>query len=298
VKTTEQILEQSGLNWNVTKERLMYAGECTLGANNGLHHTPFYGIVREDTGEVFTTVSKAYEPTQNHIIIETMQEIAGKNELEIIKAIPIHGGRKIVIQMKREVENKIMIGDEITEQFIYAINGHDGSSSLKFGFMNKVLFCENQFAWMSGNAFSGYVHKQSIQDKVKQLPSIINFTDQEERIADLQEFSTQNANTDLINDLVNYLTNTDKYYSDKNENIFTEEKLSTRKQNMIHDLESCIVSEVNRIGSTKWGLFNGITRYTTHQKSSPKREYGKQESILIGSCGKMNEKAFNFLKEN
>ena len=288
MRTTQEILKQNGLNWNVVKEPLMYAGECTLGANNGLHHTPFYGIVREDTGEVFTTVSKAYEPTQNSTIIDTMQEIAGKNELEIIKAIPIHGGRKVVIQMKREVENKIMIGDEITEQFIYAINGHDGSSSLKFGFMNKVLFCENQFAWMSGNAFSGYVHKQSIQDKVKQLPSIINFTDQEERIADLQEFSTQNANTDLINDLVDYLTITDKL----------AEEMHTRTKNIRNDLESCIVSEVNRIGSTKWGLFNGITRYTTHQKSSPKREYGKQESILIGSCGKMNEKAFNFLKEN
>ena len=288
MRTTQEILKQNGLNWNVVKEPLMYAGECTPGANNGLHHTPFYGIVREDTGEVFTTVSKAYEPTQNETIIDTMQEIAGKNELEIIKAIPIHSGRKVVIQMKREVENKIMIGDEITEQFIYAINGHDGSSSLKFGFMNKVLFCENQFAWMSGNAFSGYVHKQSIQDKVKQLPSIINFTDQEERIADLQEFSTQNANTDLINDLVDYLTITDKL----------AEEMHTRTKNIRNDLESCIVSEVNRIGSTKWGLFNGITRYTTHQKSSPKREYGKQESILIGSCGKMNEKAFNFLKEN
>ena len=56
MKTTEQILEQNGLNWNVVKEPLMYAGECTPGANNGLHHTPYYGIVREDTGEVFTTV--------------------------------------------------------------------------------------------------------------------------------------------------------------------------------------------------------------------------------------------------
>ena len=249
MRTTQEILKQNGLNWNVVKEPLMYAGECTPGANNGLHHTPFYGIVREDTGEVFTTVSKAYEPTQNSTIIDTMQEIAGKNELEIIKAIPIHSGRKVVIKMKRVVENKIMIGDEITEQFIYAINGHDGSSSLKFGFMNKVLFCENQFAWMSGNAFSGYVHKQSIQDKVKQLPSIINFTDQEERIADLQEFSTQNANTDLINDLVDYLTITDKL----------AEEMHTRTKNIRNDLESCIVSEVNRIGSTKWGLFNGIT---------------------------------------
>ena len=34
---TEQILEQNGLNWNVVKKPLMYAGECTTEANNGLH---------------------------------------------------------------------------------------------------------------------------------------------------------------------------------------------------------------------------------------------------------------------
>ena len=53
---------------------------------------------------------------------------------------------------------------------------------------------------------------------------------------------------------------------------------------------------MSRISHTKWGVFNGVTQYTTHQKSAPNRKYGKQESILTGSCGKMNEKAFNFLK--
>ena len=285
MKTTREILEQNGLNWNVVKEPLMYAGECTPEANNGLHHTPYYGIVREDTGEVFTTCKEGYTPTQNETIIDTMQEIAGENDLEIIKAIPINKGRKIVIQMQRP-DNTFSIGKEPTKQFIYAINGHDGSSSLKFGFMNKVLFCQNQFAWMSNSALSGYRHTESIQDKVKQLPSIINFADQEEKIFDLQEFSMQDATADLMNDLVDYLTNTDKL----------AEEMHTRTKNIRNDLESCIVGEVNRIGSTKWGLFNGVTRYTTHQKSSPKREYGQQESILIGSSGKMNEKAFNFIK--
>ena len=285
MKTTREILEQNGLNWNVVKKPLMYAGECTPEANNGLHHTPYYGIVREDTGEVFTTCKEGYTPTQNETIIDTMQEIAGENDLEIIKAIPINKGRKIVIQMQRP-DNTFSIGKEPTKQFIYAINGHDGSSSLKFGFMNKVLFCQNQFAWMSNSALSGYRHTESIQDKVKQLPSIINFADQEEKIFDLQEFSMQDATADLMNDLVDYLTNTDKL----------AEEMHTRTKNIRNDLESCIVSEVNRIGSTKWGLFNGVTRYTTHQKSSPKREYGQQESILIGSSGKMNEKAFNFIK--
>ena len=78
---TEQILEQNGLNWNVKKVPLIYTGECQPDAANGLHSTDFYGIVREDTGEVFTTVKEGYEPTQNHTIIETMQEIAGDNDL-------------------------------------------------------------------------------------------------------------------------------------------------------------------------------------------------------------------------
>jgi phage/plasmid-like protein (TIGR03299 family) len=285
---TNQILEQNGLNWNVVKKPLMYAGECTPEANNGLHHTPYYGIVREDTGEVFTTVSKAYEPTQNRVIIETMQEIAGDNDLEIVKALPLHDGRKIVVQMRRP-NNIIDIGGESTEQYVYAINGHDGSSSLKFGFMNKVIFCQNQFGWLSGNAFSGYRHTKSIQEKVEQLPSIINFSDQYDRIADLQEFSKETASPKLISDLVNYLAETDKVWN-------LEEKLSTRKENMINNLMSCIDSEMNRVTHTKWGAFNGVTKYTTHEKSSPNREYGKQESILTGSCGKMNEKAFNFLK--
>tara|TARA_R110002012_G_scaffold32548_1_gene95972 strand:+ start:2288 stop:3160 length:873 start_codon:yes stop_codon:yes gene_type:complete len=285
---TEQILEQNGLNWNVVKKPLMYAGECTHEANNGLHKTPFYGIVREDTDEVFTTVSEGYEPTQNYTIIETMQKIAGQNDLEIVKALPLNNGRKIVIQMRKH-SNVIDIGGQPTEQYVYAINGHDGSSSLKFGFMNKVIFCQNQFGWLSGNAFSSYRHTKSIQDKVKELPSIINFSDQYDKVADLQMFSEQSATPSLVNDLVDYLSNTDRLDLHASD-------ISTRKQNMIYDMAHCIDTEMHRISHTKWGVFNGVTKYTTHQKSAPNREYGKQESILTGSCGKMNEKAFNFLK--
>jgi len=65
---------------------------------------------------------------------------------------------------------------------------------------------------------------------------------------------------------------------------------------MIYDIAHCIDSEMSRISHTKWGVFNGITKYTTHHKSAPLRKNGKQESIITGSAGKMNEKAFNFLK--
>ena len=285
---TQQILEQNGLNWNVVKQPLMYAGECTPEANNGLHHTPYYGIVREDTGEVFATVKEAYTPTQNHTIIETMQEIAGQNDLEIVKAMPFNEGRKVMVQMKRP-NNHVVIGGQDTEQYIYAINSHDGSSSLKFGFMNKVIFCQNQFGWLNSNAISGYRHTQSIQDKVKELPAIINFTSEEEKIANLQMFSSQSATPTLVNDLIDHLTNTDRLDLHASD-------ISSRKQNMIYDIAHCIDTEMHRISHTKWGLFNGVTKYTTHMKSAPLRNNGRQESIITGSAGKMNEKAYKFLQ--
>tara|TARA_R110000787_G_scaffold110066_1_gene218712 strand:+ start:79 stop:960 length:882 start_codon:yes stop_codon:yes gene_type:complete len=289
---TQEILEQNGLNWNVNKVPLMYAGECTPSANNGLHSTDYYGIVREDTGEVFATVKEGYTPTQNSNIIKTMQEIAGQNELEIVKATPINGGRKVLIQMKRH-NNTVIIGGQETEQYIYAINSHDGSSSLKFGFMNTVIFCQNQFGWMNSNAFSGYRHTESIQNKVKELPAIINFTGEEEKIAELQHFSGQSIGRDAINEMLFSLTKIDRTMTSKE----MHDNFSTRSINIHEDLLQCVLTETSRVGLTKWGLFNGVTKYTTHMKSAPLREHGRQESVIIGSGSKMNEQAFNFLKQ-
>ena len=193
--------------------------------------------------------------------------------------------------MKRP-NNHMIIGGQDTEQYIYAINSHDGSSSLKFGFMNTVVFCQNQFGWMNSNAFSGYRHTESIQNKVKDLPSIINFSGEEEKIAELQHFSGQSIGKDAIHEMLYSLTKIDIAMSRKELVNF-----STRSINIYNDLQACIIEETSRVGLTKWGLFNGVTKYTTHMKSAPLREHGRQESIITGSGQKMNEQAFNFLKQ-
>lgn len=291
MKTTEQILDECNLNWNVVKKPLIYAGECTPEANNGLHHTDYYGIVREDTGEVFTTVKEGYTPTQNSTIIETMQNIAGNNDLIITKAMSINGGRKILVQMQKP-DNNMTIGNQDTKQYVYAINSHDGTSALKFGFMNTVIFCQNQYSWLNSNSLKGYVHKQSIQDKVKDLPTILNFDGQEERIAKLHEMSFQPIKMEQAVQLVDYLTGMDSTQYGWADNY------TTRKMNIRDHLNMCISKETNRLGQNKWGLFNGVTMYTTHYKSVPNRKNGREESIYTGTGQKMSDNAFNWLSKN
>ena len=193
--------------------------------------------------------------------------------------------------MKRP-NNHVVIGGQDTEQYIYAINSHDGSSSLKFGFMNTVIFCQNQFGWMNSNAFSGYRHTESIQNKVKELPSIINFSGEEEKIAELQHFSGQSIGKDAIHEMLFNLTKIDRAMTSQE----MQDNFSSRAINIHEDLLQCMLTETSRVGLTKWGLFNGVTKYTTHMKSAPLRKNGRQESIITGSGQKMNEKAFNFLK--
>ena len=292
MKSTSEILEENGLNWNVTKEKLSYVGDCpAIYGQKVLYETDYYGIVREDTREVFTTVKEGYTPTQNSKIIDTMQSIAGNNDLIITKALPINGGRKILIQMQRP-DNTIHIGGQETKQYVYAINSHDGTSALKFGFMNQVVFCQNQFAWMNANGLKGYVHKQSIQDKVNNLPEILSFDGQEERIAQLQEMSMRPVTHKEINGLLDYLTEMDS----KIEGWVDQQ--TTRKLNIRDDLNLCLGKELNRVGYNRWGLFNGVTMYTSHSKSIPNREHGREESIYIGSGQKMNDNAFKWLLNN
>ena len=291
MKTTEEILEENGLNWKVTKEKLMYTGECTPSANNGLHHTDFYGVVREDTGDVFATVKDGYTPTQNHVIIDTMRKIAGDNNLEIVKAMSINGGRKILVQMAKP-DNIVIIGDQKTKQYIYAINSHDGTSSLKFGFMNEVIFCANQFTWLNSNGLKGYVHKQSIQNKVNNLPEILNFDDQDSKVAKLHEMSFKRVNQEQLTQLIDYLTGMDSTQ------YGWADKYTTRKMNIRDHLHMCVTIETSRLGMNKWGLFNGVTKFTTHYKSVPNRENGREESLYTGSGQKMNDNAFNWLNNN
>ena len=291
MKSTEEILVENGLNWVVKKKPLLYSGMCTAESNNGLHKTDYYGIVREDTGDVFATVKDGYTPTQNHVIIDTMRKIAGDNNLEIVKAMSINGGRKILVQMAKP-DNIVTIGDQKTKQYIYAINSHDGTSSLKFGFMNEVIFCANQFTWLNSNGLKGYVHKQSIQNKVNNLPEILNFDDQDSKIAKLHDMSFQRVNHEQLTQLIDYLTGMDSTQ------YGWADKYTTRKMNIRDHLHMCVTIETSRLGMNKWGLFNGVTKFTTHYKSVPNRENGREESLYTGSGQKMNENAFNWLNNN
>jgi hypothetical protein len=64
-------------------------------------------------------------------------------------------------------------------------------------------------------------------------------------------------------------------------------KLSTRKVNILNQVNEAIAMEFQVTGATVWGLLNGATRYTNHFASGS----GTDDFILTASGSKINELA-------
>ena len=84
-----------------------------------------------------------------------------------------------------------------------------------------------------------------------------------------------------------------KAFAMKLANVKKDEKLSTKKQNILDKINESIEIEFKDSGSTLWGLLNGATRYTNHFASGcEKPEYIQTE---LGTGNKMNKLAQNLV---
>jgi hypothetical protein len=77
----------------------------------------------------------------------------------------------------------------------------------------------------------------------------------------------------------------------KEERLADITTLSTRKKNILSDLEVNIMGEIQDKGGNLWGLFSGITKYTTHGLKGDSNEnklfgvYGRREREVFGEIG-------------
>jgi hypothetical protein len=79
---------------------------------------------------------------------------------------------------------------------------------------------------------------------------------------------------------------------DKEERLADLTTLSTRKKNILSDLEVNIAGEIQDKGGNLWGLFSGITKYTTHSLKGD-----SNENKLFGVYGRREREVFAELSQ-
>lgn len=275
-----EMLDRFGLRWDVQKESLLLPD----GVESG-----YYAVVRQDNRTTFAAVKNTYHPYQNSELAELLIRVSEKTGYAIKNGGMFDGGGKVFLQL--ETGNRIGgIGNNSDEVHGYAtaINSHDGSTALRWGTTSITISCRNTFSRAYRGLYNSAKHSSSIRDRVEESLRNIEIVLREEsntfgrflKMASVPAFGTD------ITKVVKSVTGVD---------MRAKEESSTYARNRATELLSSITTEMESKGDTMWGLFSGVTHYTSHKMPAPKRDNGRLESKFMGTGLAVDNTIFSML---
>ena len=276
-----EILVAHNLDFRIEKEQLLSATGKP---------TPFFGLFNDKTGECINSVKEGYTVSQNDEVVELVLEgMRGFGELSVSKAGALNGGRKVFIQLG--IDGMSLVGDERIKRYVTVIDSNDGSTGLSVGIGELVMSCQNQFFKFYKSGQSKLRHTASLTQRIKEIPMLIEgaLAESLKLTETYKQFQSTPVTKALADEMVRYILGFDKTMSVK-----TESELSTRSLNAMDSLYGHITKETNQKGMNLFGLFSGVTSWTTHEKSAPRRENGREESIMTGTNYRTNEQGLEF----
>ena len=276
------MLDNYGLRWSVSKQPL----HLPDGSD-----TPYFAVVRDDNSQVFTTCKETYVPFQNSELAELLIRISDKTGFEIHSGGEFNGGGKVFLQLNTGNEiNGIGKNRTSVKGFVTGINGHDGTTSLKWGSVNFTICCRNTFAAAKGSLQNSARHTSSIHDRVERSIREIEAVSMQEKTIFEQfiRLSEVQATEKHIVSIVKNVTGVDISTPRRT----AEDIYSSQSINRATELTSSIASEMSSKGETLWGLFSGVTHYTSHVMRTPNRLNGRLESKYIGTGADIDNNAY------
>lgn len=280
----QSTLEQYGLDWTVRKEQMQTV--------SGIICPDSFAIVREDNNAILGVHSDNYEPFQNEQMMELLYKISNSMGIEVHKCGTFGDGEKVYIQLENKNFN-LSNGDQIKTYFT-SVNSFDGSTQFGFGTTNITISCMNTFMGAYRTLDSKMKHTKSMVIKldniVKQLRQMK--VEEEKNIITIEKLSKHKIDNNskmLVTRLLFDLKKQDGYNINE---LINNPELSTRKKNQIISFNDNLLIETSQKGENLWGLFSGMTRFTTHAMN-------KDTTInkMFGSLGVKERTIFAHLAE-
>lgn len=277
---TADLLSRFGLNWTVSKQPLNLPSGKPTG---------FVGIVRDDAEYTFATAREGYEIFQNSELLDLVNTSAGKIGLSIDNGGLFKKGGLVYLQLSSGSIKGIGKNNDTVKKYISAMNSHDGTMSLKWGVTNVTISCMNSFWRAVGQMQNSVKHTIAMRNRIEETTKqILGVLDAEKSLYDtLYRFADAQATKQNIVDVNKMVLGVDI--------MGKTEDMTTYQINRLKDLSSAITSEMNEKGETLFGLFNGVTKYTTHLMSGT--DLSRTQSKAIGSGYNVDNRVFNYMEE-
>lgn len=273
------VLTETGLNWTVREE--------SITTQSGILIPEKKAIIRDDTNQVLSVHGDGYFPYQNHQLIDLLDKVSQKIGLPIHRGGLFGSGEKVFLQLK---SNDLSLGNDRIEGYITGVNSFDGSTSLAFGPSNVTISCMNTFYSAFRSLDTKVRHTKNmvirIDDICKGLENVLH--EENEMFQDIKKLSETRYSKETEDWVTRLLFNLEK-----ESNLETNENISTATQNKLSKYYIDLNGEVKEKGDNLWGLFSGVTKYTTHSIRNGENEEGK----MFGSYGNRERQIFKRLVE-
>jgi phage/plasmid-like protein (TIGR03299 family) len=273
-----EMLVKAGLNWTVRSEELQ--------TKSGLDVPNRIALVRDDTNTVLGIHAKGYDAYQNYELLELLHKLGGQSGLVVHSAGLFKGGEKVWFQLK---SNDLVLPNDRVEGYISGLNSFSGISSLAFGNTKKVISCQNSW-WTAYREVGTRVrHSALMRPRIDEILFKLDRLLEEEK-GQFEEIKRMGEirMTDEVRELI-----TRKLFDIGVEETLDSDELSTRKKNQLATFNEGLTFELAQKGDNLWGLFNGVTKYTTHMM----KKGDNSEAKMFGRTGALEREIYKELVE-
>lgn len=260
----DALLKEADLDYNAVAQDLFikHEGKEILVPNRKM-------IVREDTMQMFGTVSDRYQICQNRDALDFVKFI---DDLELVKAGSTSTGYVYMIGRLPEIN---VLGDSIRPHLIFQ-NSHDGSGSVKATICLLRIVCQNQFVstFKESPATISISHLGNMNEKLVVAKETMTGT--YEYIKNFKSSAMDLANSKVTPALFNKIL--EEFFK-------TKEEYSSRKNATIEDHRELFIKayeedDNSNFRGTKWGLVNAYSDYLTHYEPTRKSAQWEEKRFL------------------
>jgi phage/plasmid-like protein (TIGR03299 family) len=273
----QDVLNETNLNWTVREE--------SLTTQSGIIIPKQKAIVRDDTNEVLSIHGEGYYPYQNHQLIELLDKVSQQSGLPIHRGGLFGNGEKVFIQLK---SNDMKLGNDRIKGYITGINSFDGTTSLAFGPSNITISCQNTFFGAFRSMDTKVRHTKNmvmrVEDICRGLEKVID--EESKMFEDIKMLSE----TRMTKEQEDWVTRT-LFNIMKEVDMNDEEQVSSVTRNKLTRFYVDLNGELKEKGDNMWGLFSGVTKWTTHSMNKG----DNSENKMFGTFGRREREIFTKL---
>jgi phage/plasmid-like protein (TIGR03299 family) len=271
-----EMLEKSGLNWKVNKEPIQTV--------SGILIPEKVALVRDDNQKCLGIHTDNYVPYQNEELLDLLFKISQQTGLELHTGGSLKDGQRVYFQLKSE---NLVLHNDVIEGYISGFNSFDGRTSLAFGNSNTTVSCQNTFYRAYRDVDTKLRHSSTMKPKIEEILRKIDvlLVEEQSTFQTIQRLGNFRM-TQEVRDLV-----IRKLFEIKREERLDSPDFSTNKLNRMSKFYVDLNGEINQKGDNLWGLFSGVTKYTTHGM----KKGDNSENKIFGKTGNIERQIFEDL---